>query len=520
MSTAITTPSWQPGLTTLILVFLSLFSVTTFLSLAPHSGDDILIGHADQANLANVARNFIEGKGAVVDSVWILTKGGLDDPSIPHPEPYWSIYLATLIAAFFKLFGSTRLVLLAPAILAKTGIVVLSIWWVARLCRNNSYAILATMVLLFFSPQMLSTIAGLSDIYITLLVLSAGTALCFGISDNNKKLFMLAGMITGIGIAIKPSMILIFGLLIPYFVFYANKKWVLLNIVLFCASAMISLLPLAMYNLTSFGSVVSPGTVLVKEAHDITMASLDYNRAFYNPEPYEFSEAWKNLSPVKKSIAYLNAAFQNESQNGTVLPLWLAPFFLTALLFLIKELVENVNCREDPNLLFIAFSMLMCAGGLVLATQIVFEARYWHFLFPPIVITSVWAMSNLHKYLLVFPVIVAIFSGSSWYANAADPRKIPKVYEQVASIIPQDAIVFTSDPWEFSYHTRIRSVMLPYSDKDTVLLSLSEKYGVGYIVIFGKKIRHPKYQALIDGEFPDYLEPVKTGQRLKVFKFK
>ena len=94
--------AWPPETVAVISVFALLFLGTTALSLSPYIGDDILIGRADQANLANLARNIIEGKGAVVDNVWILTNGGMDDPSIPHPEPYWSVYLAVIVAGFFK----------------------------------------------------------------------------------------------------------------------------------------------------------------------------------------------------------------------------------------------------------------------------------------------------------------------------------------------------------------------------------------------------------------------------------
>jgi len=62
--------------------------------------------------------------------------------------------------------------------------------------------------------------------------------------------------------------------------------------------------------------------------------------------------------------------------------------------------------------------------------------------------------------------------------------------------------------------------MLPHTYDDTALLSLSKRYGVGYIVILGEKTRHPKYQALVKGDLPDYLEPVELNPYLKILKFK
>jgi 4-amino-4-deoxy-L-arabinose transferase-like glycosyltransferase len=509
-----------PGPAVLISVFVALFLGTTALSLSPYIGDDILIGHADDANLANLARNITEGKGAVVDNVWILTNGGMDDPSIPHPEPYWSVYLAVLLSGFFKLFGSTRLILLIPAILAKTGIVALSLWWTARMSKNNIYAMLATVVLLFLSPQMLTTISGKSDIYLTLCILSAGTSLCFAIAKNKKALFVLAGVITGIGIAFKPSGLLFLGLLIPYLIFFPAKKTVLLNISIFSISTLISLFPLAIYNISSFGTILSAGSPLVKEAHDTTLMTMDYNRAFYNPEPFVMPEGEKKPSFAEKSLIYFRWALSNESKRGVIMPLWLAPFFFAGGLLFFSGLKKGGGFRNDPNALFIAFSMLMFIGGLVLATQIVPESRYWHFLFPLLVIISVWVMAKLHPYLLAFPVLVAIVSGISWYGSAPEPKKIPRVYERVMAQLPKDAIVFTSDPWEFSFHTRLGSVMLPYTDDDSTLLAVAEKYNVEYIVIVNRVIRHPKYQPLLEGIFPEYLEPVLSGNYLTILKFR
>ena len=258
---------------------------------------------------------------------------------------------------------------------------------------------LATVVLMFLSPQMLTNIRGTSDIYLTLCILSAGTTLCFAIAHNRKTLFVLAGVITGIGIAFKPSGLLLLGLLVPYFIFFPYKKTVLLNIAVFSISTLISLLPLALYNISSFGTALSPGAPLVKEAHDIVLATMDYNRAFFDPEPFVLGEDQAKPSFVEKSISYFIWAMDNESGKGVVMPLWLAPFFFMGALFLWGELKKNESFRHDPNVLFVAFSMLMFIAGLVLVTQIVFESRYWHFLFPLLVITSVWVMVKLHPYL-------------------------------------------------------------------------------------------------------------------------
>ena len=86
--------------------------------------------------------------------------------------------------------------------------------------------------------------------------------------------------------------------------------------------------------------------------------------------------------------------------------------------------------------------------------------------------------------------------------------------------LPRDAIVFTNDPWEFAFHTRRGAVMLPYTDNDSTLLAQAEKYNAGYIVIVKSEIRHSKYQPLLEGVFPEYLEPVFLSGYLTILKFK
>jgi hypothetical protein len=79
--------------------------------------------------------------------------------------------------------------------------------------------------------------------------------------------------------------------------------------------------------------------------------------------------------------------------------------------------------------------------------------------------------------------------------------------------------VLTSDPWEFSFHSKLRTVALPYTSKDTVLLAVAERYGAEYIAIVDKTIRHEKYRPLLNNQFPDYLEPFYQSSNLILVKF-
>ena len=51
-------------------VFIALFLGTSVASLAPVAGNNVLIGHADEADLAELARNIAEGKGDPAHQQW------------------------------------------------------------------------------------------------------------------------------------------------------------------------------------------------------------------------------------------------------------------------------------------------------------------------------------------------------------------------------------------------------------------------------------------------------------------
>ncbi len=70
---------------------------------------DCMIGHSDQADLAMLARNIAEGKGPVVDCVWITHNGGLPGRNHASRARHWLIYVAAYLGLlFFSLFGATH----------------------------------------------------------------------------------------------------------------------------------------------------------------------------------------------------------------------------------------------------------------------------------------------------------------------------------------------------------------------------------------------------------------------------
>ena len=103
-----------------------LITLSSILFIFKSSSPDAFIGHADEANLGNLAQNIAQGNGAQLDIAWIHTDGGLGDGKLPAPETYFGLYPGFIIAPFFKIFGETRLGLIIPPLILQALIVIIS----------------------------------------------------------------------------------------------------------------------------------------------------------------------------------------------------------------------------------------------------------------------------------------------------------------------------------------------------------------------------------------------------------
>ena len=70
-------------------------------------------------------------------------------------------------------------------------------------------------------------------------------------------------------------------------------------------------------------------------------------------------------------------------------------------------------------------------------------------------------------------------------------RCIPasNTYEKIKNLIPNDSIVLTSNPWQFSYHTGLRSVMFPYTNNVKSVEKIAIKYDASFIAVVDNDAR-------------------------------
>jgi 4-amino-4-deoxy-L-arabinose transferase-like glycosyltransferase len=501
--------------------------------------DNLLIGNADQSNMANVARNIAEGNGAVVDNVWLMTGGGLPGNNVTHAEPYWSVYVAAIISPFFKAFGASRFTLILPALLINLAIAGIVAWVINKSAPSNRLTVILGFVLSLFSIPMLSNITGFSDIYLTFFMLLTGLALVYAIYMKEWKLFILAGIFTGIAIAIKPSGLLLLGIWPVYFVFINNRISILRNFIIFLCGIIIGVSPYITYNQNNFDTYLSPGLALASEASttrdsiikaekEANIKRIDENKwghahrkGFYDPDAVPVLTIENDTSFLKldKRINRLKTFIQKSFLWGMLIPLWLMPFVLVGIVEVLFKLKSKEPIITRPFDLFLVFCVLMFISGFVLGSHVSFEVRYWNYMVPLSIVLAVVGTTRLPKIVAFSMLIFSLYSGADYLINHEGLKKSSPAYVKAKSVLPDSAKVFTSSPWQFAFHTRIPSVILPYSENPETIQKTAKRYGVGYIAIVDNDTKHPYYKPLQEGQAFDYLSLVYRDNNIILYKF-
>ena len=418
------------------------------------------IGHADQANVAMLARNIAEGNGAVVDAIWLHTNGGIEGNEIPLPEPYWSIYVAAIIAVFFYFLSPGLTALLIPAVLTKTAIAALAAHITFKLSKQHITAF-AVAVVLLCDAHMEIAVSGLSDIYLALFMLLTCTTLCYAITRDSPLLFFVVGVLIGIAIGVKPSGMLLIGLLLGYLLFLGNVRKAIRNLALSAVGILIGVGPLAYHNYQAFGSVYSPAFALVREADRIRFVTDNHNRAFYDPEPYTYTAAELELLTGPANELSRARAFFRALITGRIFPVGLLILAAVSVLWVLSQVRSFFIYRKiEYEKLFEYVAVQMLIAGVVLGFAVHTEPRYWLFMVPFLSIGAIYLISRFSQ-LMTLGVVFLILYGALTPTTTVRSAPLPPWFTTADEVLPQDATVLTSNPWQFAYHTRRKTVSLP-----------------------------------------------------------
>ena len=527
-------------------IIFTIIFLTSFLFIYPCGDITQLIGNPDEANLADLARNIAIGKGAVVNTAWMLTNGGMEGNSLPQPEPYWSLYPAYIIAIFFKLFGFSRNVFILPALLMRAIIIGLCLVLVKDQTKSWVACFLITFILAL-SNTLNNYVNGLSDIYLACFVSLSVFFLSIACSRTKSSLalFVASGIFAGSSVGIKINGIFSFSVLLILIIrlFNSNNfKQALRQIFFYLIGSITGLSGYVIYNLKNFGSVFPGGYRLLAEAGRIKTAleyagtdiSTAYANAFFNPDI-----SLKNIENPP-SMLFLISFKNNFRQfigsffDGHILQSWWLIFALSGIYIVVRKTQKNGLQILNINEWFVLFSIPILVCGILLGFLISYESRYWLFCAPYILISSIYAIHNLVKRPNIIYISMAILS-LPWVISGTtnlmtrrpihndviyNKRCIPasSAYEKIINLIPKDSIVMTPNPWQFSYHTGFRSVKLPYTDKHKTVEKIAIKYQAGFVAVIDNDEKNRLLKQKLDFNKNKFFDLFYDKDNLQIYK--
>ena len=508
-------------------------TMTFFLDVRPFTDvGERFIGHSDQADVALVARNIVEGRGANVDAVWLLHGGGPAGPEIRHPEGYWSVYVASVIALWFGLLGANLQSLMVSASVVKTLLCVLGFVGSLYLLRRPGIAMLCGLMF-FFDRRLVNGVNGLSDIYLALSVVAATVAMVWAVSHKSKIAWLLCGGLTGIAIGMKPSGLILIGLLPVLVIVSGQFRSVARSIWPYAIGLSLCIAPLAVHNLRAGGTVFWPDMPILRSAS----LQVDAARPFgpfrrddetrhlwrsvaYDPESevgrvFQFSPSWWRTHV--NNLAGFAFAFL----EGSLVPLWSLPLVLLGVFRLANTRLRQLIPWNTPYELLVAATVILTIGACCLGAAVHCESRYYMFLVPLYLVISCVEATALTPKLVGVQCLLVVALGLPIYFldnTALATRKVAE-YQELDQWLPTNARVMTQHPLEFAFHTRRQSVVLPYNSDPKVLKEVASRFNLSHLVVLRGDVTHPELENLNRGEFPPFVEKMHHSENLIIGRF-
>ena len=466
------------------------------------------IGHADYADNAVRARNIVRGHGDVIDYVPQFYQRF---PQIVHPAETWPPLQVWMIAVIFRVLGVSTVMAKLPNVLVMAGLLALTAWigawrW-SRRVGLLAAALLATMPLFFED-----TLFPVNDLVFTLLFAALLVALyrawCEPRADAAVGRLgwlrawlpdLAVGSAAGLLLLAKPSgAFLIGGAIVAAFVVAwrmgHTPDWRSAGIAIGVAACWYA--PWAIRNLVTFGSPFHS-----TESYDAWV--LKYDPA----QPVEgiYGVFWGRPLPHPRVLVgygydhFLTVQGQQfshlwrDATNGALVPRLLLPFILIGVI---------VAATRRPGL----GAMLACAA----VPYTLFVLLYWHYEIRYMLVFVPWLLlyaaagidracatlvtwfTGAGRRALVVPLLaVALLAAvvvpdvGNIHLRAATQTSGNEMVELSnwlkANTSPED-VVMTRNPWEVSWHSDRRAVMLPLGTIDDVY-AVMRQYGVTVLAL-------------------------------------
>jgi len=544
--------------------------------LLPHLLAAPWINHADYADNAVVARNLVRGNGFTVDYAAQFYR---DWPTVRHPADTWPPLQPLMIALSFALFGVSVGVAKLPNLLIMLGL----LWLVFRVGRwlwSPRVGLLAALLVALDPDLLQGVVYPLNDTAFTLLsfgcivllVKSAvggrrsaeedeeekaatttatgrkrwGSIIALPAADRRLPTYALLGLLGGLLILSKPSGAVI---LVGGGAWALWRGWrdgalrpTLVGGAFAAGVALLVWLPWGVRNLITFGKPFYStesfdAWVLMYRPWENIYAAY----AGHLPLPHPRLLVGYGFDTVLGKIGQQFADAWCSLRAGEIVPLTVIPLAILGLLVARGQ-------RQIALLLALGSAILLYA--LFVLGYWHYESRYALFLIPWGALFGAagfwWTHDRLAAWRgngalagLAAVGVLALMLNSPWDENSqwkrlqddwsADLRTPNSVTMAgwVGANTPPDAVIMSRNPWELSFHSDRRSVMIPY-DTLPVIRQIAAQYGVGYLQL--DHLTDPGYRRadlgpLYDG--PDewngfrkvYDRRSKDGEGLLIYTF-
>jgi len=463
------------------------------------------IGHADYADNAVRARNIVQGHGDVIDYVPQFYQRL---PAIIHPAETWPPLQVWMIVAFFRVLGISTVVAKLPNVvvmaLLLAVVAAVGAWrWSRRVGVIAALLIAATP--LFFED----TLFPVNDLVFTLLfalfVVALYRAWCeprivpTQIETNRWRAWLpdlCVGATAGLLLLAKPSgAVLIAGAVVAALL-VARRTGIGAHWLRVGAAAVTELVvyaPWAIRNLVTFGSPFH------------TTESLDAWVLKYDPkQPVEgiYGVFWGRALPHPRLLVgygydhFLTVQGRQflhlwtDLTSGALLPRILIPFALLGLLvgaarrsgfglilagaFVPYTLFVLLYWHEESRyfLVLVPWLLLFAAAGI----EWTYDALVTWF-------AGMWQRALMPILAALLLLAVAIPAGRDIAVGAevqTSGNEMVAVSDWLTANTPPDAVIMTRNPWEVSWHSGRRTVMLPLGSLDDVY-AVMRQYHVTYL---------------------------------------
>jgi len=523
------------------------------------------IGHADYADNAVVARNLLAGRGFAVDYAAQFYRVY---PGISHPQETWPLLQPVLIAPFFRLLGDSPFAAKLPNLILQLALVLVLYLWGTRFF-DRRVGLLAALLSVFNRYTFRLIIFPTSDLAFTLFALLAlGQFFWAAEREKEGRPFLLsyawAGIWAGLMMLSKPNgaLFVAVGLLWDLFRRWREQRWSgrWKAWLAFLLPAGLLFSPWLLRNLLLFGTPVYSteqfdAWVLKyqdwEEIYRIYFRDLPerswllrygFDRVF-GAVGQEFRRWWLYFSRDAGSLLTLPGTFLALGGLLTLRKRAARLFSLVgAVFFLFGAFICTYwHVEERYFVPFIPWLALLMARGLwwghdALAYRRDEEGRptptgfAWLGL-ALVVLASLYltapfsqeaaAKMEMDRGPAAAPTRVWDAGRGEWVLQDSPPqgkRAEIQAYRWLAQNSPPEAVVMTRVPWQATYYSGRRSVMIPQGGPEEARC-IAELYGVDYLLMEGdaRSKRPALQQALQRGNGPWTLLYDQGGVQIYAF---